>query len=72
MRRSAIVLLLSLATVATVHADIVKRDLGDGRANIHQLGLPAAAPEVDPTGMLNGLLLLGGALAVVRGNRRKR
>ena len=72
MGRSVIIIVLSLTTLATANADIERRDLGDGRANIHQLELPAAAPEVDPAGMLNGLLMLGGALAVLRGTRRKR
>jgi hypothetical protein len=31
----------------------------------------AAAPEIDPAGMLTGLTLLAGALAVIRGRRRK-
>jgi len=31
----------------------------------------AAAPEIDPAGMLSGITLLAGGLAVIRGRRRK-
>jgi hypothetical protein len=33
--------------------------------------IPRHAPEIDPAGVLTGLTLLAGVLAVIRGRRRK-
>jgi hypothetical protein len=71
MYRSGIIVALSLATAATANADIVKRDFGNGRMDILRSVPPASAPEVDPSGILNGVVMLGGALAVIRGRRKR-
>ncbi len=71
MGKFVVMLALSLAAATAANADIGKRDFGDTRANVHNTTDPASAPEIDPAGMLSGLTLLLGGLAVVRGRRRQ-
>jgi hypothetical protein len=59
---------LALATVA--HADIQKRDFGNARATVRVELAATSAPEIDPAGILSGLTLLAGGLAVIRGRRK--
>jgi hypothetical protein len=66
-----VMLALSLAAATAANAGIGKKDFGDTRANIHQSTVTASAPEIDPAGMLGGVTLLLGGLAVLRGRRRQ-
>jgi hypothetical protein len=66
-----VMLALSLAAATAANAGISKKDFGDTRANIHQSTVTATAPEIDPAGMLSGVTLLLGGLAVLRGRRRQ-
>jgi LPXTG-motif cell wall-anchored protein len=70
MRKVVMMLALSLAAATVANAGINKKDFGDTRANIHQSTVTATAPEIDPAGMLSGLTLLAGGLAVLRGRRK--
>jgi LPXTG-motif cell wall-anchored protein len=70
MRKLVMMLALSLAAATVANADISKKDFGDTRANIHQSTVTTSAPEIDPAGMLSGLALLAGGLAVLRGRRK--
>lgn len=76
MGKFVVMLALGLATATVANADIVKRDFGNPRAHAAavntQTATPAmvATPEIDPAGMLSGLTLLLGGLAVVRGRRK--
>lgn len=69
MRKLALMLALPLAAATVANAGITKHDFGNTRANIHQ-SVTASAPEIDPAGMLSGLTLLAGGLAVLRGRRK--
>jgi LPXTG-motif cell wall-anchored protein len=72
VRKLVLMLAMSLAAAGVANADINKHDFGDTRANIHQaVTASTSAPEIDPAGMLSGLTLLAGGLAVLRGRRRK-
>jgi hypothetical protein len=65
-----VMLALSLAAATAANASISKKDFGDTRATVHQSGV-TSAPEIDPAGVLSGMTLLLGGLAVVRGRRRQ-
>ncbi len=71
MRKVALTLALSLAAATVASANITKHDFGNTRASIHTSD-PAttSAPEIDPAGLLSGLTLLAGGLAVIRGRRK--
>lgn len=70
MRKLTLMLALPLAAATVANAGITKHDFGNTRADIHQSVTAAAAPEIDPAGMLSGLTLLAGGLAVLRGRRK--
>jgi LPXTG-motif cell wall-anchored protein len=71
VRKLVLMLALPLAAATVANADINKHDFGNTRGIIHQMGPSTAAPEIDPAGLLSGLTLLAGGLAVIRGRRRK-
>ena len=72
MRKIVLMLAVPLAAAGVANADINKHDFGNSRAGIHAATVSAtSAPEIDPAGMLSGLTLLAGGLAVLRGRRRK-
>jgi hypothetical protein len=72
VRRIILTLAVPLVVAGVAHADIQKRAFGNTRAGIHAAVVAAtSAPEIDPAGMLSGLTLLAGGLAVLRGRRRK-
>jgi len=68
VRKLIMMLALSLAAATVANADINKKDFGDTRAYIHSS--VTSAPEIDPAGMLSGLTLLAGGLAVIRSRRK--
>lgn len=71
MRKLVLMLALPLVAAGVANADINKHDFGNTRASAHPAIVPTSAPEIDPAGMLSGLTLLAGGLAIVRGRRRK-
>jgi hypothetical protein len=79
-----VMLALGLATASVANADIGKRDFGNARG-INTQAIHAAssstsgsgtstaavsAPEIDPAGIMSGMTLLLGGLAVLRGRRK--
>lgn len=85
MGKFVVMVAVSLAAATAANASIVQRDFGNTRASMHwntsssssssstSTTSPGAAatPEIDPAGLLSGMTLLLGGLAVVRGRRRK-
>jgi hypothetical protein len=69
VRKLVLMLALPLAAATVANADINKHDFGNTRGIIHSA--TASAPEIDPAGLLSGLTLLAGGLAVIRGRSRK-
>jgi hypothetical protein len=81
-----VMLALGLATATAANADIGKRDFGNTRGiSSHASGTAGASssssgsttttsavstPEIDPAGIMSGMTLLLGGLAVVRGRRK--
>jgi hypothetical protein len=76
-----VMLALGLGIASAANADIVKRDFGNTRGintqTIHASTTTSpstttsavSAPEIDPAGIMSGLTLLLGGLAVLRGRR---
>jgi hypothetical protein len=69
VRKLVLMLALPLAAATVANAQITRHDFGNTRATIHQT-MTASAPEIDPAGLLSGLTLLAGGLAVIRGRRK--
>ncbi|HTW36932.1 MAG TPA: hypothetical protein VMD49_00005 [Steroidobacteraceae bacterium] len=86
MGKIVVMLAVALGAATAANAGIAYRDFGNTRGYAHQTmsssgtstsstgttptTSTAAAPEIDPAGMLSGLTLLLGGLAVLRGRRK--
>ena len=65
-----VILLLGVAGVARADQDDRDRGAREPHDRIHSRGSPTIqAPEIDPASLVAALTLLGGALAVLRGQR---
>jgi hypothetical protein len=64
------ILLLGAGGVARADQDDGHRGDRESHERFHRRGLPTVqAPEIDPASIVAALTLLGGALAVLRGQR---